>query len=419
MICFNNLFQLMSPKLIYIDPGTGALLFSVLTGTIGVLRYSLKGVALKAKTGFHGTHKLDGDEEVIPLVIYSDDKRYWQVFEPICRELDARDFDVVYMTASPDDPALENQYSHVRAEFIGTGNKSFVKLNFLKATILLSTTPGLDVYQWIRSKDVKYYVHITHTPSELITYKMFGTDYYDALLLSGEYQINDCRKLEEIRNLPHKECTLVGIPYLDEMKNRLLMTKSAAHDKTILLAPSWGPNSILNRFGRELIDNLVKTGYHIIVRPHPQSFTSEKKMIDALMKDYPDLEWNRDSDNFSVLNRSDVLISDFSGIIFDFSLVFDKPVICAYTDYDKSACDAWWIDNPIWTETVIEKMGPILSKDKVPIIKEMIDKVIEDSTYAKNREDIRCETWNYQGEGAKRTADYLIAKYSELIKSEK
>ena len=47
------------------------------------------------------------------------------------------------------------------------------------------------------------------------------------------------------------------------------------------------------------------------------------------MNEYPEsdrLEWNRDTDNFNVLNRSDILISDFSGVIFDFSLVYDKPV---------------------------------------------------------------------------------------------
>ncbi len=79
-------------------------------------------------------------------------------------------------------------------------------------------------------------------------------------------------------------------------------------------------NSLLNRFGNQLIDQLISSGYHIIIRPHPQSFTSEKELIDRLMRDYPSLEWNQDIDNFDVLNRSDILISDFSGVIFDFAL---------------------------------------------------------------------------------------------------
>ena len=75
-------------------------------------------------------------------------------------------------------------------------------------------------------------------------------------------------------------------------------------------------------------------------------------MIDKLMAAYPDtedLEWNRDNDNFDVLRRADILVSDFSGVIFDFTLVFDKPVIYADTKFDKSPYDCWWLDTPSWT----------------------------------------------------------------------
>ena len=53
-----------------------------------------------------------------------------------------------------------------------------------------------------------------------------------------------------------------------------------------------------------------------------QKKRSEKEMLDSLMSKYPDLEWNFDNDNFDILNRADLLISDFSGVIFDFALVF-------------------------------------------------------------------------------------------------
>jgi hypothetical protein len=255
-------------------------------------------------------------------------------------------------------------------------------------------------------------------PGELTTYRMFGVDFYDALLLSGQYQIDDCRALEKLRNEPEKECTIIGIPYLDEKSKKLKGHVAENHERTVLVAPSWGGNSLLNRFGDKLIDQLIATGYHIIMRPHPQSFTSEKEMIERLTATYPDLEWNRDTDNFGVLNRSDILISDFSGIIFDFSLVFDKPVICAYTDFDKDTYDAWWLETPIWTATAIPRIGPILREENIPEIKSMIDKALEDKSYTESRHEVRNETWLYRGEGATRAADYLMAKYKELTKVE-
>ena len=61
-----------------------------------------------------------------------------------------------------------------------------------------------------------------------------------------------------------------------------------AHETTVLLAPSWGPSSIFNRFGEEMIKKLCETGYHIILRPHPQSMVSEKELIDRLQSEFPE-----------------------------------------------------------------------------------------------------------------------------------
>lgn len=164
-------------------------------------------------------------------------------------------------------------------------------MNFLNAEIVISTTPGLNVYQWKRSKQVRYYVHIPHAASEIILYRMFGIDYYDAILLSGEYQAQDIRKLEKLRGLPEKEMVKVGIPYMDEMAARFNeVGPLPEHPRTVLLAPSWGQSAIFSIYGGEIINVLLKTGYHVIVRPHPQSFKSETEMMEKLMREFPESE---------------------------------------------------------------------------------------------------------------------------------
>ncbi|MBO4928235.1 MAG: CDP-glycerol glycerophosphotransferase family protein [Clostridiales bacterium] len=416
---------------LYIDPGTGSMLFAILIGLLGVARFAFKGIWVKLRFLLSGGKQKENADQAIPLAVFSDDKRYWSVFEPVLRELDKRGIDCVYMTASEDDPGLkQTEMSHVKTEFIGAGNKAFAKLNFLKATIVLSTTPGLDVYQWKRSKDVKYYVHIPHSPAEMTTYRMFGIDYYDALLLSGQFQIDDTRDLEAARKLPAKELVLTGSPFMDEKARKFKERKAAAESasdssekktRTVLLAPSWGTSAILSRYGADFITDLLSTGYHIIVRPHPQSFTSEKELMDKLMAQFPDseqLEWNRDTDNFDALNRSDILISDFSGVIFDFSLVFDKPVICADTEFDASPYDAWWLNRLPWGLSVIPRLGAKLTKENRGDLKKMIDDCLEDQTFTESRHQVRDEAWAYQGEGATRMADYLEAKFKELTKKE-
>ncbi len=407
--------------ILYIDPGTGSMLFTVLLGVIGAAFYSLRMLFMKLRQGV-GKGKASAGTKKLPLVIFSDDKRYWSIFAPICRELDKRGMDVVYMTASPDDPALENPYEHIRAEFIGEGNKAFSKLNFLNATIVLSTTPGLDVYQWKRSKNVDYYIHIFHTAGEVTRYRMFGIDYYDALMIAGDYQEKDIRDLEALRGLPPKEIVKVGIPFMDEMAARLASVGPAPeHPRTVLLAPTWGPSAIFQIHGGKIIDALLKTGYHIIIRPHPQSFSSEKEMLDKLMAEYPEseqLEWNRDTDNFEVLRRSDILISDFSGVVFDFSLIYDKPVIYTDPNFNLAPYDAWFLDRPLWTLSALPRIGRELSIDNLDSIKDMIDSCLADSRYADGRKEVRSETWAYFSEGAVRSADYIMDKYNSLVHTE-
>ncbi|MBQ4562961.1 MAG: CDP-glycerol glycerophosphotransferase family protein [Lachnospiraceae bacterium] len=407
--------------LLYIDPGTGSMLFTILLGIIGAGMYSLRMLMIKLRYKVSGG-KVEASSSKIPFLIYSDDKRYWTVFEPICRELNKWKKDVVYWTGSPDDPALNCPYEHVKAEYIGKDNRSFARLNLLNATIVLATTPGLDVYQWKRSKQVDYYIHIPHAASEIILYRMFGIDYYDAILLSGDYQGQDIRNLEKLRGLPEKELVKIGIPYMDKMAERLkTMGPAAEHPRTVLLAPSWGPSAILSVYGGKIIDVLLKTGYQVIIRPHPQSFTSEKEMIETLMQEYPDseqLQWNRDTDNFEVLRRSDILISDFSGVIFEFCLIYDKPVI--YTDprFDLSPYDAWWLNTPLWTTSALPRLGCQLTEENMSDLKSLIDTCLTDPKYAEGRSEVKKETWVYPGEGAERAAAYLINKYEELTRTE-
>ncbi len=403
---------------LYIDPGTGSMLFTILIGLFGALFYSIKIFFMKLRSWFGGG-KVDKDLQKVPFVIYSDDKRYWSIFAPICKELEKLGKDVLYLTGSEDDPVFEQGFKHIKAECIGRKNSSFFRLNYINATILLSTTPGLGVYQWKRSKKVDCYVHIPHAAGDITMYRMFGIDCYDTILLSGQFQVQDVRKLEKLRNLPAKELVKVGIPYMDEMAKRLQNAEPIGeHERTILLAPSWGPSAIFSVFGGKIIEELLKTGYKIIVRPHPQSFMAEKELMDELMTKFPaseKLKWNRDNDNFEVLRKSDILISDFSGVIFDFSLVYGKPVIYTDPNFDLGPYDAWWLEDEIWTKSALRRIGKQLDNTNIKDIKNLIDDCLENKDMVASLQEVKNETWEHFGEGTRRTVDFLLKKYDDIV----
>ena len=403
--------------LLYIDPGTGSMLFTLLLGVFGAVFYGVRVAVLKFRQRLIGKGKTDLNQ--VPIAIFSDNKRYWSTFVPVIRELSQKGLEVLYLTASEDDPAFSSEIKGLKAEYIGSDNKMFSRLNNLNACIVFSTTPGLEVYQWKRAPKVKYYVHIAHAPNDITLYRMFGIDYYDAILLTGKYQEDDIRALEALRNLPAKELEIVGIPYMDEMaKKSSTVEVPAKSGRTILLAPSWGDSAILAVYGSKIIDTLLATGDHVIIRPHPQSFTSEKERMEALMQQYPEseqLEWNRDLDNSAVLKRSDIMVSDFSGVIFEYALIYNKPVIYTDPEYDLAPYDAWWLDHPLWTTSALPRIGKALTEENMPHLKELIDECLSDPAFARGREEVKAETWMYPGEGAKRTADFLATKYEELV----
>lgn len=408
----------------YIDPGTGSMLFAVFLGLAAAVVFFVQDLWIKIKYMFKSGKSVANESE-LPYVIFSDDKRYWNVFKPLCDEFEKRKIPLQYWSASKDDPAYEEEYEYVKTVFIGEGNKAFSKLNMLHADILIATTPGLDVLQWKRSKNTKYYIHVFHAVDEGTRYRMFGLDFYDAIMLTGDFQEKYIRKLEKLRGIPAKEVYTTGSLYLDAMLERKNSLKSEdsqpkSNEKTVLLAPSWGESSILNRFGEEFIQSLIDTGYNIIVRPHPQIKTADAEMLRNLIEKFPENEkfsWNFDNDNFDVLSRSDVLISDFSGVMFDYALIFDRPVIYADTSFDVSVYDAAWLDCPIWGMEILSDLGIKLEQDDFGRMKEVIDGLTESEKYKEGRARVKETAWQYPLKSAERTADYIVKKHKELEKS--
>ena len=412
--------------LLYIDPGTGSMLITILLGIIGTGVYLFKTLWVKLKFLLTRGKQEKTASGKLPVVFFTDDKRYWNVFKPVIEELSRRGIKTHYYTASEADPALEQEYENITFKYIGSGNKAYSFMNLVNAYIVVSTTPSLDVFQWKRSREADFYIHMLHAASDVSMYRMFGIDYYDAIMISGEYQGQQVRELERLRHLPEKELPMVGIPYMDEMLKRVIAADGNASEsggekkntRTVLLAPSWGASGILTKYGESFLQSLKDTGYSIVVRPHPQSFTSEKEMIEGLMAKFPDdgdkFRWDRSNDNFDVLKNSDIMISDFSGVIFDYALIFDKPFIYTATSYDKSPYDCDWLDEEPWTYRILPEIGVELTEDQFGDMKTVIDKCITSDTLAAGRDKAREETWQYMGEGTTRVVDYIEKKLKEL-----
>lgn len=402
---------------LYIDPGTGSMLFSILIGAAATVFFLFRALLLKIKFILSG--KKDGSAQVDssykPYVIYNEGNQYWNTFKPVVEEFEARKIPLEYLTSSKNDPVFDQKYNYVKAEFIGEGNSAFAKLNMLSAGVVLMTTPGLQVYQLKRSKNVKHYSHVLHMPNDATTYRLFGLDFFDSVLLTGDYQATDLRYLEEKRGINKKELVTVGCPYLDVYKQNIAeIPTEENHPFTVLVSPSWGDVGLLKKYGEKLLDPLSKTGWRIIVRPHPQSKKSEAEMLERLTahyKDNPNIVWDYERQNIFSLKKSDIMISDFSGIIFDYTFLCDKPVMYVNAGMDLRPYDAYDLDGKeLWQYSVLRKFGTELKEEQFANIKEVIQSVSDSKELEEARHAAKAEAWMHEGEAGKNIADFMISK---------
>lgn len=408
---------------LYIDPGTGSMLFSIVIGAAATLFFLAKAAWLKAKLFFSGRSAKDGavqDASYKPYAIYSEGKNYWNTFKPVCDEFEARKIPLAFFTSAKDDPCFDQGYQFVKAEFIGEGNAAFARLNMLSAGILLSTTPGLNVYQWKRSRNVKRYAHVLHMTNDATTYRLFGLDYYDAVLLTGDYQKKDLQYLEEARGVAKKDLVTVGCAYLDVLAQKMDgVPEEKEHSFTVLVSPSWGEVGVLKRYGEKLLDPLSKSGWRIIVRPHPQSKKSEADMLERLearYKDCPNVEWDYERDNIYSLKKADIMISDFSGIIFDYTFLRDKPVMYVKAGMNLMPYDAYDLPGHgenLWQFETLKKIGLELNESQFDNIKEVIQNASDSAELAAGRKRSKEEAWMEIGRAGKNIADYMINSVKE------
>ena len=406
---------------LYIDPGTGSMLFSILIGAAATLFFLGKAAILKLKLLFSA--KKNGvattDTNYKQYVIYNEGLQYWNVFKPVCDEFEKRQIELTYYTSAQNDPCFEQNYKFVKPEFIGEGNMAFVRLNMLSAGVVLMTTPGLQVYQLKRSKKVKHYAHVLHAASDATMYRLFGIDYFDSVLLSGDYQKNDIIILEKQRDIKSKELVTVGCPYLDTLNEKIKSIKiEENHNFTVLVSPSWGKSSLLTKYGEKLLDPLVKTNWNIIIRPHPQSKKSEPeilKRLEEMYKNCTNVSWDYERDNIYSMKKSDIMISDFSGIIYDYTFLCDKPVIYVNANLDLRPYDAYDIDGGknIWQFKTLKEIGIELDDSNFENIESIIKNATDSADLAEKRKKAKLEAWMHQSESGKNIVEFMIQKATQ------
>ena len=108
---------------------------------------------------------------------------------------------------------------------------------------------------------------------------------------------------------------VVGHPVLSRLWNRERDESKLNSPKSILFAPTWGGHSTLNECYTELNELSLSGEYRITVAPHHNSVIFDDE---GVHNGYRGIDYViTQEDKISALLKSDIVVSDFSGIIFD------------------------------------------------------------------------------------------------------
>lgn len=365
----------------YLDPASGSAILYIFIGVVTSVIFYARSIIIMGYSKILGIFNKSGVNKLKnDIVIYSEGKQYYSTFKPLVEEFLKRKVSITFLTSSKDDPILSIKDENLSVKYIGNQVLACSYLNYLKTKILVTTTPQLDVFSLKKTPTVGHYSHVVHAPTDIHTYRKYAFDFYDSILCSGPHQIKSIRALEKARKTPSKLLFETGLLHYDNVKESE-SDKDLSEITTILVAPTWKEYSLLNQVGSVLLEKLLNSGkYKVILRPHPQSFVSFKALtLEIINKftNHPNFILDTESSGESSMMKSDILISDLSGIVWDYIFTQKKPVLLYQTPNDLLGFEDTEIPHDSWEKMLINNHLSTFDNASLPSIEFQVEELIQ------------------------------------------
>lgn len=321
------------------------------------------------------------------IVFYSEKNGFYKYYKNIIEEIIRRTNIVIhYITSDPEDEVFGLESEQFKPYYINE-NRMIVLMMKMETDIMVMTTPDLENFQLKRSyvkKDIEY-IYVPHdVNSSNLTFHKNALDHFDTIFTSGFKNKAEIAEREEKFALPKKKLIEWGSSVIDNMTvsyEQMLSEESGektrSSQKTILIAPSWQADNILDSCIEQMLDRLTETAHHIVVRPHPQYVRHFEARIDALAAKYAahGVTFQKDFSSNKTVYMADLLVTDWSSIAFEYAFSTLKPVLFINTPMK--------IVNPDYQELATVPID-IELRDKVGISVEP-EKILEEIVPAVNR----------------------------------
>jgi CDP-glycerol:poly(glycerophosphate) glycerophosphotransferase len=280
------------------------------------------------------------------VVFYSEGATYWVHLSGLLKAfLQRSEVGVCYISSNADDPGLKLEHPQLKTFLIDEGAIRNWLFESIDTDVMVMTMPDIDQYQVKRSRHNVHYVYTQHSLVSLhMVYRAGAMDGYDSIFCAGPHHLEEIQMLQQQRSFSPKNLVEHGYPRLDQViagrpdpvavglvegTTGAAGTK-AGEDTTVLVAPSWGADSITDTVALPLIETLLADGFRVIFRPHPQSRKFSFEAINAILESFGThdrFEYEGEVAGTESLYRSDIMICDWSGAALDYAFGLEKPVL--------------------------------------------------------------------------------------------
>lgn len=278
---------------------------------------------------FYSTHNKQ-------IVFYSEKNGYYKYYRNVIEYILNNSEEVIhYVTSDPGDSIFELTSERFCTYYIG--NKRIISFMLkMDSNVVVMTTPDLDKYFIKKSlvrKDIEYiyFPHGVSSPNSSL--RSGALDNFDTCFVEGPRAEAEIRAIEKLHGTKEKKLIPWGSCVLENMimAYETQDTEQGDRDKkSILIAPSWQDDNLVDTCCMELIASLLSTGNEVILRPHPQYVRYGKARMDEIEKAFETndrFKLQRDFSSIDTVYNADLLVTDWSGIAFEYAFATLKPVL--------------------------------------------------------------------------------------------
>ena len=353
------------------------------------------------------------------IMFYSEQESYFAYFEGMISALkDKLDTNFCYITSDPSDPILVANDPRIHAFYIDKLLPFFLKM--VNCRVFVMTLTDLDQFHLKRSVNDVHYVYVFHAMNSIhMCYRLGAFDHYDSILCTGPYQVREFTKEAELRDIRKRELVEAGYSRLERIHCAWnSRPECEAQQRTVLLAPSWAANNVLETRGIELVRSLLEAGYSVIVRPHPETTKRFPKLLSQFEASFADSQHfllERSVRTDDSLLRADVLITDWSGIALEYAFGTERPVV--YIDVPRKVHNDHYEELGIepFEARMREELGVVVRPDELGEIAGKVSRLIDNhAMYCDRIRRLRAENVFNFG----RSGDIGATHISELIHSD-